>query len=292
MASLDEWRAGGRSLELCGHEVFVADLGNPDADSVLLVLHGFPTSSHDFHAAAQALAASRRVVFFDFPGYGFSAKPVDHAYSLFEQADVVCALVQALGVERPHLLAHDMGTSVACELLARRRNGLLSFEPRSLTLTNGSVYIDMARLTPSQRLVRSRFGKWFVRVSTLRTFRMQLRRVLARPVDEAELESMWTAIRLRDGHLRIPAIISYIEERTRFRHRWHGALRALDLPAQVLWGTEDPVAVLAIGERLAAEIPGATLERLEGVGHYPQLEAPSAFAEAVNRFVDRVETAA
>lgn len=281
MDTLDAWRARGRTLNVCGLDVFVVTAGPDDADECAVVLHGFPSSSHDFHHVVDRLAAKRRVLLFDFPGYGFSAKPADHAYSLFEQADVVCALVRDLGFEHPHLIAHDMGTSVLCELLARRRNGLLPFEPRSVVLSNGSVYIDMARLTPSQRLGRSRLGPLFVRISRFATFRMQLRRILAKPVDDAELEAMWAAIRHDDGHLRLPTLMDYIDERTRFRHRWHGALRALDLPAAIVWGTADPVAVFAIAERLASEIPAARLIPLDGVGHYPQLEDPDAWLAAI-----------
>src|SRR5205085_11567252 len=113
----------------------------------------------------------------------------------------------------------------------------------------------------------------------------QLRRILGRPVPDEELEDMWTLLRHHDGHLRLPATISYIAERHRFWHRWIGALTRLDIPALILWGTKDPVAVRAIAERLAGEIPGARLEWLEGLGHYPQLEDPTAVAAALRQFL-------
>jgi pimeloyl-ACP methyl ester carboxylesterase len=119
-------------------------------------------------------------------------------------------------------------------------------------------------------------------------FRAQMRRILSRPLPREELDAMWAQIVHREGRLRLPATIAYIEERYRFWERWIGALRRLDVPAHVLWAPEDPVAVIAIGELLAQEIPGATFERLEGLGHYPQLEDARTTGEAIARFLSRV----
>ncbi len=93
-------------------------------------------------------------------------------------------------------------------------------------------------------------------------------------------------MRLEEGHLRLPRIILYYNERVRFRERWIGALKSLDCPSLILWGTDDPVAVIAIAEKVASETPGAKLVRLEGVGHYPQLEAPDLVVEQLERFLD------
>jgi pimeloyl-ACP methyl ester carboxylesterase len=82
----------------------------------------------------------------------------------------------------------------------------------------------------------------------------------------------------------LPAISSYLDERTRFRERWIGALRKLDLPAHVLWGRRDPVAIPAIAEALAETIPGARLTWLDELGHYPMLENPTRWAENVLSF--------
>ena len=98
--------------------------GGPGDATPVLVLHGFPVERlrlrrRRSRRVRRAAASSR----FDFPGFGLSDKPADHGYSLFEQADVALAVAREMGVERAHLWAHDMGTSVATELLARRERG-------------------------------------------------------------------------------------------------------------------------------------------------------------------------
>ena len=92
-APVDAWRSRGRHHELLGEQIFVVEVPatGPVAAPPLLVLHGFPTSSFDFHGVVDALATDRRVVLFDMLGYGLSAKP-DRPYRLVDQADLAQAL--------------------------------------------------------------------------------------------------------------------------------------------------------------------------------------------------------
>lgn len=280
----DAWRARGETVRVPEGEVFVVTLPGPPDPLPVMVLHGFPTSSYDFEEAASRVAAHHRVVLFDFPGFGFSAKPPRHAYSLFEQADVACVVAKAHGLSRVILWAHDMGTSVAAELLARRERGLLPFEVGGLVLMNGSVHMEMASPTLGQRLLASPLGDAFARVSRRSVFEAQMRRVFAKTPAPETLAAMWTLVARDDGTRRLPTIIRYMAERRRFTSRWIGALERLDLPALIAWGEKDPVAVLAIAERLAREIPHAKLVTWPDLGHYPQVEDPERVARTVLDF--------
>jgi pimeloyl-ACP methyl ester carboxylesterase len=271
--------------------VWTADLpaSSPTNAAPVLVLHGFPTSSWDFADALEQVTQSRRAIVFDFLGYGLSDKPPEFAASLFEQADVAQLVAREHGVARAHVWAHDMGTSVATELCARRERGLLPFEMQSLALMNGSVHIELAHLTVGQRVLKSPLGPAFAKLNNRLTFKAQMRRVFARPPSEAELESMWALVAREDGLLRMPSLIRYTEERARFRRRWIGALERLDVPAFVAWGARDPVAVMAIADALATEIPGCERVTWDDLGHYPQVEDAARVASALASFWSRVD---
>jgi pimeloyl-ACP methyl ester carboxylesterase len=290
MIPLDGWRGRGRLLRVPEGRVWAFDTGSGDGDRpAILALHGFPTASWDYAPLVEILtrggrADGRRVVTFDFLGYGFSDKPADCGYSLFEQADVATVVARETGLRRVHLLAHDMGTSVATELLARRERGLLPFEIASLVLMNGSVHIELAHLTVGQKLLKSPLGPMFARLNSRATFRAQMRRVFARAPSGEELDAMWELVSRAEGVRRLPLLIRYTEERARFRSRWVGALERLEMPALVAWGRRDPVAVMAIAEMLAREIPGARLETWDELGHYPQVEDPARVAGTLERF--------
>src|SRR5690606_10999721 len=84
-----------------------------------------------------------------------NTKHLDYSYSLIEQADVALMLWRQLGITSAHVFAHDYGTSVATELLARWNRGLCAIELRSMTLCNGSVHIKLASLRVVQKLLLS-----------------------------------------------------------------------------------------------------------------------------------------
>ena len=291
MISVESWSSRGRTLSTPDGLVWAMERGTDAGSSraPVLVLHGFPTASWDFAEAIERLAASRRVIAFDFLGYGLSDKPRDFGASLFEQADVAQLVARSFGITRAHVWAHDMGTSVATELCARRERGLLPFAMESLVLMNGSVHIELAHLTVGQQLLKSPLGPLFARLNSSITFKAQMKRVFARPPSEGELEGMWQLAARADGMKLMPELIRYTEERARFRRRWIGSLERLDVPALVAWGARDPVAVMAIADALAAEIPGCDRVTWDDLGHYPQVEDPERVASAVSAFWDRVE---
>jgi pimeloyl-ACP methyl ester carboxylesterase len=161
----------------------------------------------------------------------------------------------------------------------------LPFQLDAVVLMNGSVHIELADLTVSQRLLLTPAAKLFLKIGSRAVFGAQMRRILGRPLSEAALDDMWCLMLHKDGRERLPQTISYVQERKRFWHRWVGALTRLDIPSLVLWGPLDTVAVMPIAERLAKEIPGTRLELLDGLGHYPQLEDPEKTARALSEFL-------
>ena len=246
------------------------------------MLHGFPTNSYDFASVLDALAAQRRVILPDFVGFGLSAKP-DHRYSIRGAADTIEGVAAALGLTEVDLLSHDMGDSVAGELLARDLDGELGFSVRRRVLTNGSIYLDLAQLTTGQQLLLS-LPDEAVQISDeaalhgepgrhLRARAPPLRRGAGRPVAAAHPQRRRLACS--------PRTIRYIEDRRAEERRYTGAIEAHPSPLGIVWGELDPIAVHAMTDRLLEVRPDATRTTLTGVGHYPMVEAPERFAAAV-----------
>ncbi|MBP8111537.1 MAG: alpha/beta fold hydrolase, partial [Agitococcus sp.] len=213
--SVAAWQSRGKTCKISGLDVFFRDIGGTSSDAVLF-LHGFPSSSYDWHTVFPLLGDDKRIICLDFIGFGLSEKPKNHSYSLFEQADIVEQLLKQQGIKRVNIIAHDMGTTVTCELLARREKKLLGFGIQSVLLMNGSVHIELAHLTPSQQLLRSPLGSIFAKLSSKLIFKAQLKKILGKPVLNDELEAMWALMSYRQGKARLAQTISYIEERYRF----------------------------------------------------------------------------
>lgn len=279
-----EWERAGRRLTLGGHTIFTIELGAERAEPVL-ILHGYPSSSHDWHLVAPTIARERRVLALDFLGFGLSAKPKNHRYSLFDCADAATAFMKELGVQECALIAHDMGASVAGELLARSLENELPFEITTRVLTNGSIYMDLVQLSAGQLLLlqlpdeviaeEAAPTRELVRESLAATCAPEMR-----PSDE-ELDAWWETISRDDGHRLLARTIRYIEERRVHEARWTGAIERHPSPLTIAWGDRDPIAVYAMAERLRERRPDAALVRLDGVGHYPMIEWPERFSEVV-----------
>jgi len=250
----------------------------------LVCFHGFPTSSWDWHRILPLLTPHFRVLVFDFPGFGLSDKPVERNYSLLRQMDAAEALLDLLGISEFDLLAHDMGASVACELLYRLQESQTSILLRSLTLLNAGLYMDMHQPLLTQRLLRTPLvGELFARLSSYRVFRHQYPRVYAQPetFDENHYRQQWSLILNNNGRQTLAKIAGYMKERKRRGDRWLGPLHHAQLPLKLIWGRLDPIAVFAIAKQLQANNPRVSLVTLDDVGHYPQLEAADQVAEFI-----------
>lgn len=285
--SVSSWEQQGLHREVLGRRLFVVDTGATDGEPAgdpVVVLHGFPTCSLDWRDAIERLSRRRRVVAVDLLGFGLSEKP-DQRYSLFEQADLVEAVVGELGIERAVLVSHDMGDSVAGELLARSLDGRLGFAVSSRVLSNGSIYLGMAQLTDGQKMLLGLPDEMVAAdaAPTVELLAGALRATCAptSPVSEAELAALAELIVRAGGNRLLPRTIRYVEERRVHEDRWTGAIERHPAPLTIVWGDLDPIAVWPMAERLYAARPDATLVRLSGVGHYPMLEAPDAFGAAL-----------
>jgi pimeloyl-ACP methyl ester carboxylesterase len=289
--SVEAWRAAGSFLTVGEHEVFVRDepAASPDPSwPPLLVLHGFPTNSYDFAPVLAALAERRRVVIPDFIGFGLSAKP-DARYGIHLSADTIESVAAQLGLEHVDLLTHDMGDSVGGELLARDVEGHLPFTIGRRVISNGSIYLDLAQLTTGQQLLLS-LPDEAIEISNEERYAESLAATCApqhRPSD-AELASQWQLLAHNGGDRLLARTIRYLEDRMAEEARYTGAIESHQSPLGIVWGELDPIAVHAMTDRLLERRPDATRATLEGVGHYPMVEAPDRFAAAVLDFLDGV----
>lgn len=257
--------------------IFTRADGDADAPAVTW-LHGFPTSSWDWAPLQEALGPGRRDVALDFLGFGASAKPRGHDYRLVEQADFVEAVWLAHGVRETALVAHDYGVSVAQELLARRRHNTLPVTLTEVTFMNGGIFPHLHRPIRIQKLMAGPLGPVLARLTSERRFSTALREVMAVDPGDAELHEHWRAFSRDHGNRNINRLLAYIAERRAHEAPWVGAMVEDDLPKRFVWGPEDPVSGAHVIPEIRKRIPGANVHVLDGIGHYPQLEATSRVA--------------
>jgi pimeloyl-ACP methyl ester carboxylesterase len=280
------WRQDGTFLEINGRRIFTRERAG-DVDRVPLVfLHGYPSSSYDWRHAFDELEGHRLIVF-DFLGYGLSDKPRDQVYSLQVQADLVEALADRFANEPLTIVAHDMGSSVASEILARDLEGILSFRLRSALLFNASLVRERASLLWGQKLLLSRLGSVAARLSNEPAFRRQFAGIFseAHPLSDEEAADQWSLLAHGGGHRLLHRLIYYNHERVTppTAERWHGALRDWPGSLELAWAELDPICIEAVLQAVLALRPHAKVTRLPGLGHYPQIEDPAAVYRVIAR---------
>ena len=251
---------------------------------LLLLLHGFPSSSYDWRLLLEE-EAERNVLAFDFLGFGLSDKPPDHDYSLFWQADLTEELVRRHGGGRPvFVLAHDMGTSVANELMARDLEGKLEMElagDPALQRQHGAGAgqpdagaegaAQPRRPARRQALQRARLPPP-VRLGLLG----------GAPADRrarGPTSGRWSATTAAAPSAT--ASISYMDQREEHAERWHGAIRDWPGELSLAWGLQDPVATTDVLAALRELRPPVPVTELPELAHYPQLEDPRQMAHVL-----------
>jgi pimeloyl-ACP methyl ester carboxylesterase len=280
----EAWARRGRFVTIPeGHRIFCVQEGQgPD----LLLVHGFPSTSHDFAAALPLLTPHFRVTTFDHLGFGFSDKPAGAvSYSLLDQGRRAGEVARMLDVEHARVVGHDMGLTVAVEMLCRHEAGTLGLGLDALVLCNGSHLVELAKLTPFQHVIMTdegaaAFAQSFDPEQFAQAFRFLWADASRTPAADIRAIAYWLA--LNGGLDILGRIARYNLERTQYADRWRPILGRTRVPIRIIWGDQDPIAVIEIGRRLA-ELSGGPLTVLEGVGHYPQMEAPEAWATAVMR---------
>jgi pimeloyl-ACP methyl ester carboxylesterase len=276
------WQRSGEVRSIAGRRIFVREQGGSGPPVVLL--HGYPSSSYDWRFMFELLPALRLIAF-DFLGFGLSEKPRDQVYSLLGQADLVGELARV--GEPVVIVAHDMGISVVTELLARDLEGRLPFEIASVLLFNGSLVLEAASLTISQKVLRSPLGPIAARLSNERAFRLQFARIFSEvhPLTREEAADQWSLLAWGDGHRIVDRLIFYLGERVRLAERWHGAVRDWPGRLSLAWAGRDPICTEAVLQAVLALRPSAPLVRMPELGHYPQIEDPRRVAGIVEEFV-------
>jgi pimeloyl-ACP methyl ester carboxylesterase len=284
--TLEAWRSRGSAFTYQGHDVFYVDEGSGDA---LVCIHGFPTASWDWAWIWEDLTSRFRVVAPDMMGFGFTAKPRNYTYSLKDQATLHQSLLAELGITRAHFLCHDYGDTVGQELLARDAEGKLDFEIRSMCFLNGGIIPGEHRPRVMQRLLISPLGFLVGRLMSEKRFNASFSEIFgadSKPSPE-ELHDFWTLVAHNDGPRVAHKLIRYMRERIQNKDRWVGALQNTAAPIRFVNGPDDPVSGRHMADMYSELVPNPDVVLLDGIGHYPQVEAPKATLSAFWEFIAR-----
>jgi len=298
-AELERWKSAGRFFDYLGFEIFYRVDGLPLGEGpTLLLIHGYPFNSFDWSLIWPTLTQRFTVIAPDMIGMGFSDKPVAYGYSVHDHADMHEALLEYLGIETCHVLAHDLGDSVGQELLARHEFGDWSYRAvdfESITWLNGGMFNEAYTPRLMQKVMsRTPLGDIMSHVQG-----SPLSRKIVEPTlnemfgpntkpSRHLMEQFHQILEYNDGKRVMHLVGRFLGDRYVHRNRWVRAMRQTTVPMRLIDGPIDPNSGRHMAERYRDVIPNADVVMLaDDIAHWPQLEAPEAVLEHFLAHVDK-----
>lgn len=248
----------------------------------LVLLHGTPWSSWLWRPYADALAARFTVHVWDMPGFGQSSKDPAHDVDLATQGELFAHLLDEWGLERPHVVAHDVGGAVALRalLLHGARYASLCLVDVVALRPWGSPFFRLVRehadvFTQLPAAAHRGLVEGYVRTAS---------HVGLRGADLDALVRPWTGAEGRSAFYR--QVAQADERHTDEVEPLYGTLTE---PVTIVWGgAQDAWLPVEHAERLGALVPHASVHVLPDAGHLVQLDAPAALAAELSRWTERV----
>ncbi|WP_327142205.1 alpha/beta fold hydrolase [Nocardia sp. NBC_01327] len=283
---LTDWLARGRYFEHDGQRTFYIREGS---GPTLLLIHGYPFNSYDWHRIWPDLTAHYDVIAPDMLGMGFSDKPIRHRYSVLDHATRHDALLRHLDVPHTLLLAHDLGVSVAQELLARRVDGAEVPGIDGVVFLNGGLFAEAYRPRLVQKLLTSPLGTIAGPLMTDGLVKASVREMFGpatKPTDD-EMRVLLEVLFYNRGRFVSHLVGRFIDERVTFRDRWAEPLVHATVPMRMINGPLDPNSGAHMAARYREIVPNPDIVSLPEIGHWPQLEDPRGVFEAAHAFLQR-----
>jgi pimeloyl-ACP methyl ester carboxylesterase len=274
-----------RHLEVDGVRVFYRE-SQPDRDDapVLLLLHGFPSGSHQFRRLIEVLGERYRLIAPDYPGFGHTEVPDGFVYSFDRLADITEGFVRRLGLDRFVMYAFDFGAPVGFRVAERHPEWIAG-----LIVQNANAYEeglsdparDLVALSPGAR-------EAIDDLLTLAGTRGQYETGVAHP-DQIAPDG-WT---LDQHFLDLPgrkdaqrALLSDYRSNVERYPRWQAWLRRHTPPTLITWGRGDPFFTEAAAHAYLRDLPGAELHLFD-TGHFALETHLPQIAPLIADFLDR-----
>lgn len=278
-----------RRAAVDGLQVFYREAGNPRSPAILL-LHGFPTSSHMFRDLIPALADRYRVIAPDLPGFGFSdaPDPTRFQYSFDRLADVIGKFTEVVGLERYALYVFDYGAPVGFRLATRHPERVTA-----LISQNGNAYEEglSEGWNPIQRYWQDATP---ANRAALRDFllpeatRLQYTHGVAdvaRLAPEAYTLDSTLLARPGNDEIQLDLFLDY-KSNVALYPAFQAYLRTHRPPTLAVWGRNDPFFLPAGAEAFKRDVPAAEVHFLD-TGHFALETHAAEIGNIIRGFLGR-----
>jgi len=275
-----EWTSTTEDNNAAKVNVFYRTWGD-ETKPKLVLIHGFPNSSFDYYKMIPYLEDEYHIAALDFPGSGFSDKPLDgYNYMLAENAEIVDHFVrEVVGFEDFALFTHDRGVSIGLAFLGNYLdNPSPGYTVNYHFLSNSGMFLPLANLVPFQlSLLDADAGERMIQARSAQPRRTE---------GEPESLAFSDIFAFNQGNISLLYVGRYLLERQVNETRWLENLLRSPVPVAYLWGLTDNVNPIRIPNHvwdtyLNDREVESSFWILPTAGHYPQRDNPEEVAKIV-----------
>lgn len=271
----------GEFIDLDGARLYYYAAGSRGAGEPVVFVHGFATSGHLWRDVVSLMPAGRRLVVVDLLGHGRSDPPGRHALGLGAHAERLIALLDALSINSACIVGHGVGGGVAQAVAVRQPARVSRLALVASVAFNRWASRDVRIARIAMPIVRRLPPAWL-----LSMVRAELERGHVDPVRASHAIDRYARPFATDaGRDALVRHIAALD--TRESSALGEQLGQLAMPVRVIWGAQDPFLPLSLGQRLAAAIPGASLDVVADARHFLPEDAPRQVADSITALLNR-----
>jgi pimeloyl-ACP methyl ester carboxylesterase len=278
-----------RNREAAGVNIFYREAGSPSRPTIVL-LHGFPSSSHMYRDLIPKLADRYHVIAPDLPGFGYSSQPNpdEFEYTFAHLADVMDAFLDAIGVAKYSIYVMDYGSPVGFRLFAKHPERI-----QAIVSQNGNAYEEglspfWAEFLEPYWKDRNPGTEEKIRgLLQLEATKFQYTQGFRNPENVNPDSYMFDQMMLdRPGNAEIQLALFYdYQTNVREYPLWHDTLRRVQPPVLAVWGKNDPIFSPAGAEAFRRDVPKAEIHFVDS-GHFALEEDLDSIASHMLVFLD------
>lgn len=264
----------------------LVEAGPSDATEAMVFVHGNPGSSDDWERLAGAVgAAGTRALAFDLPDFGETEAAPGFEHTTEGYAGFVGAALDALGVERVHLVLHDFGGPIGLAWAAADADALASVTLIDTGILPGFKWHQLARIWRTPVL-----GEIFQATATRPAFRFLVNRGEPRGLPREFVDGMFDHYDRRTKRA-VLKLYRATDDPGAISEEFAALMAPRDLPALVIWGEADAYLPASFATRQRDAFPSADVHVLPASGHWPYADAPETVERLLVEFVARVGAA-
>jgi len=269
-------------------EIFYREAGDPSKPTVVL-LHGFPSSSHMFRDLIAKLAGRYHLIAPDYPGFGYSDQPTmtQFSYTFDSIADLVDKFLQALGIARYSIYIQDYGAPVGMRLFLNnpeRIQAIITQNGNAYTEGLGGFWADTMEPYWKDRnpVTEKKVRDLLTLEATKYQYSVGIKNPEALSPDSYTFDQI-TLDRPGNGEIQLALVYDYQNNVARYP-KWQETLRKIKPPVLAVWGKNDPFFTPAGAEAFKRDVPGAEIYFFD-TGHFALEEQSGPIAEHIVRFL-------